>query len=110
MDFMLVLPRCAKNGSSAHREATMFKTKCFAFVASVLVVSFGSVTSWAQQPPPQSPDVTFFVTSIGPGKGADLGGLEGADRHCQTLARSEEHTSELQSLRHLVCRLLLEKK
>src|SRR5437899_11574852 len=27
-----------------------------------------------------------------------------------TLLRSEEHTSELQSLRHLVCRLLLEKK
>jgi hypothetical protein len=30
--------------------------------------------------------MTFFVTSIGPGKGADLGGLAGADRHCQTLA------------------------
>src|SRR5947199_5255604 len=28
----------------------------------------------------------------------------------QVAARSEEHTSELQSLRHLVCRLLLEKK
>src|SRR5262245_64025975 len=28
----------------------------------------------------------------------------------QRAARSEEHTSELQSLRHLVCRLLLEKK
>src|SRR5262245_63279503 len=28
----------------------------------------------------------------------------------KTLLRSEEHTSELQSLRHLVCRLLLEKK
>src|ERR1039458_10554102 len=28
----------------------------------------------------------------------------------KTSARSEEHTSELQSLRHLVCRLLLEKK
>src|SRR5258705_8656708 len=27
-----------------------------------------------------------------------------------SVARSEEHTSELQSLRHLVCRLLLEKK
>ena len=65
----------------------MFKTKCFALVASVSVVSFGSVTSWAQQPPPQSPDMTFFVTSTGPGKGADLGGLEGADRHCQTLAQ-----------------------
>src|SRR5205814_8106330 len=31
-------------------------------------------------------------------------------RRQSTLARSEEHTSELQSLRHLVCRLLLEKK
>src|SRR5205814_7524314 len=29
---------------------------------------------------------------------------------CRVVARSEEHTSELQSLRHLVCRLLLEKK
>ena len=28
----------------------------------------------------------FFVTSAGPGKGADLGGLAGADKHCQTLA------------------------
>src|SRR5258705_7099723 len=29
---------------------------------------------------------------------------------CRGASRSEEHTSELQSLRHLVCRLLLEKK
>src|SRR5205814_10218114 len=29
---------------------------------------------------------------------------------CEFSCRSEEHTSELQSLRHLVCRLLLEKK
>ena len=32
--------------------------------------------------------MTFFVTSSGPGKGADLGGIEGADRHCQTLAQA----------------------
>src|SRR5205814_7485008 len=32
------------------------------------------------------------------------------DRGSRALPRSEEHTSELQSLRHLVCRLLLEKK
>src|SRR3954453_20356389 len=32
--------------------------------------------------------MTFFVTSAGPGKGADLGGLEGADRHCQMLAQA----------------------
>jgi hypothetical protein len=31
-------------------------------------------------------DMTFFVTSVGPGNGANLGGLEGADKHCQSLA------------------------
>ena len=30
--------------------------------------------------------MTFFVTSTGTGKGADLGGLDGADQHCQKLA------------------------
>ncbi|MGA8053712.1 MAG: hypothetical protein WCA12_07590 [Burkholderiales bacterium] len=30
--------------------------------------------------------MSFFVTSVGVGKGADLGGLAGADRHCQALA------------------------
>jgi hypothetical protein len=30
--------------------------------------------------------MSFFVTSAGPGKGGDLGGLAGADRHCQSLA------------------------
>jgi hypothetical protein len=30
--------------------------------------------------------MSFFVTSVNPGKGADLGGLAGADRYCQTLA------------------------
>ncbi|GGH07290.1 hypothetical protein GCM10007036_02110 [Alsobacter metallidurans] len=32
--------------------------------------------------------MTFFVTSVGVGKGGDLGGLAGADQHCQTLAAS----------------------
>lgn len=36
----------------------------------------------------QQEDMTFFVTSVGSGKGADLGGLEGADRHCQSLAEA----------------------
>jgi hypothetical protein len=31
-------------------------------------------------------DMTFFISSVGSGKGADLGGLAGADRHCQSLA------------------------
>jgi hypothetical protein len=36
----------------------------------------------------QQKDMTFFITSAGPGKGADLGGLKGADAHCQSLAKS----------------------
>ena len=32
------------------------------------------------------PQLGFFITSANPGKGADLGGLEGADKYCQTLA------------------------
>jgi hypothetical protein len=34
----------------------------------------------------QSSAMTFFITSTGSGKGADYGGLAGADKHCQTLA------------------------
>ena len=34
----------------------------------------------------QQSGMTFFVTSAGSGKGADFGGLVGADRHCQALA------------------------
>jgi len=34
----------------------------------------------------QQANMTFFVTSAGPGKGGDLGGLAGADAHCQALA------------------------
>lgn len=40
----------------------------------------------------QQPDMTFFVTSVGKGNGADLGGLEGADAHCQALAKAAGST------------------
>lgn len=36
----------------------------------------------------QQAHMDFFVTSVGSGKGADLGGLEGADRHCQERAKA----------------------
>ncbi len=36
----------------------------------------------------QQSEMTFFVTSVGPGKGGDLGGLDGADKHCQALAQA----------------------
>src|SRR6266567_3052624 len=36
----------------------------------------------------QSANTSFFVTSIGIGNGGNLGGLAGADNHCQTLAQA----------------------
>ena len=60
----------------------------FIALAAVLTgVLLTPVTSQAQQQQPQSPGMSFFVTSSGSGKGADLGGLAGADKHCQTLAQ-----------------------
>ena len=41
----------------------------------------------------QAADMTFFVTSVGKGKGADLGGLEGADTHCAALAKAAGATA-----------------
>jgi len=62
----------------------MNKSSALVVAALALAVIPGAQ---AQQPQlPQSPNMTFFVTSFGPGKGADLGGLEGADRYCQQLA------------------------
>ncbi len=37
--------------------------------------------------------MSFFVTSVGKGNGADLGGLEGADAHCQALAKAAGSTN-----------------
>src|SRR5215468_7443046 len=52
-----------------------------AAVTAVLLCATGSA-------PAQQNTMTFFVASAGPGKGADLGGLEGADRLCQSLAQA----------------------
>src|SRR5262249_11355065 len=81
--------RCAESGAPAQTgRATMSKAKFFGVVAVVAAISFGSTASPAQQPPPQSPNMTVFIPNSGPGKGADLRGLEGADRQCQTLAQA----------------------
>jgi hypothetical protein len=37
---------------------------------------------------PSQNGMSFFVTSVGSGNGADLGGLAGADRHCRSLAQT----------------------
>jgi hypothetical protein len=52
---------------------------CAAAVATVALLAAGA--AWGQ-----GANMTFFVTSVGSPKGADFGGLEGADKHCQALA------------------------
>jgi hypothetical protein len=55
---------------------------CIAATLALVGVAAGG-TAQAQQN-----NMSFFVTSTGPGKGADLGGLDGADKHCQSLAQA----------------------
>jgi hypothetical protein len=55
------------------------KTPLLAFLA------IGSLAGVAQA---QEGQMSFFVTSVGKGDGANLGGLEGADAHCQSLAEA----------------------
>ncbi|HWC01676.1 MAG TPA: lectin [Methylomirabilota bacterium] len=57
------------------------RTSLLIVAAAVLLGLTGSVEG-------QQSGMSFFITSAGPGKGADLGGLEGADRHCQALAQA----------------------
>ncbi|MBL8588954.1 MAG: lectin [Methylobacteriaceae bacterium] len=53
--------------------------------AAALLAMSGAAFAQAQGPQPNA-GMNFFITSASPGKGADLGGLDGADAHCQRLA------------------------
>lgn len=55
-------------------------------LAPVAVLMLGTSAQAQTAPGGGGAAMTFFVTSVGSGKGADLGGLAGADQHCQTLA------------------------
>jgi hypothetical protein len=57
------------------------------FMLVLLLVSFLAMAQEGeQQGAAQRHPMTFFITSVGSGDGANLGGLAGADAHCQTLA------------------------
>ena len=62
----------------------MQKTILATWLSMAGVIAMAGCAS--MQPTPK--DMTFFVTSNGPGKGASLGGLDGADAHCQSLAKA----------------------
>jgi hypothetical protein len=61
----------------------------FARMISPACLTFAALTALASAPAQaQSADTSFFLTSNGIGNGGNLGGLAGADNHCQTLAQA----------------------
>jgi hypothetical protein len=65
-------------------DEAMTRMRRTAFLAAAALLSLALCGGAGAQPA----QMTFFVTSAGPGKGADLGGLAGADRQCQQLAQA----------------------
>lgn len=72
---------------STSRTATRLCAALAAFAAVGFAQQAVAQTAPAAAPAAKPP-LSFFVTSVGLGKGADLGGLAGADAHCQKLAAS----------------------
>lgn len=66
------------------KKVTAIKTMAMTIVALALGAGGGVYSQ--QAPQTAAPEMSFFISSVGSGKGADLGGLAGADRHCQSLA------------------------
>lgn len=62
-------------------------------LAAVVLAGPAIAQQAAPATPPDNP-MSFFVTSIGKGDGANLGGLAGADAHCQALATAAGHGGE----------------
>src|SRR5689334_24167066 len=76
---------------------TLFRSGIFVYDWEAFAIFSGAIVRWrVRRPPPAPPWASLWA-----GRGAHASWLG---------TRSEEHTSELQSQFHLVCRLLLEKK
>jgi hypothetical protein len=68
------------------RHITTMKSRWLTVFMSVAFLTFRFCVSEAQNAQNAAQSMRFFVTSVGSGKGGDLGGLAGADAHCQSLA------------------------
>jgi hypothetical protein len=64
-----------------NNKKSVFGVIVLGMLASYLVIAQNPPASTAQKP-----SMNFFITSVGAGNGGDLGGLAGADAHCQKLA------------------------
>jgi hypothetical protein len=67
---------------NSHLGGSVMRAAVGCFVSAAMLVATGSAL------PVHAQDMSFFVTSQGPGDGANLGGLAGADAHCQKLAEA----------------------
>jgi hypothetical protein len=56
------------------------------WISGVALGALAAGSAFDQQD--EQPEMNFFITSVGSGDGGNLGGLEGADAHCQTLAEA----------------------
>src|ERR1700719_297649 len=73
----MMLKLCTKG------ETMTTKLKITILASAALLSLAGAGVLQAQQN-----NMSFFITSVGSGKGGDLGGLAGADAHCQALAQT----------------------
>src|SRR6202140_3533759 len=86
LEFRYICRQTLAELSGHHGESQMTKTRIVALCTLCLLAGSGSFLAYAQQNPAPRQPMSFFVTSVGIGKGANLGGLAGADAHCQQLA------------------------
>lgn len=68
----------------------------YSLITAAAVLALSALPAAAQPGGQQNQDtsMSFFITSVGSGNGADLGGLAGADAHCQMLAEAAGSTGK----------------
>jgi hypothetical protein len=88
MALLLTRPRLIQMHST-NWEVLMTPAVRLPLLAAVALTGLG-LTAPVQA---QQASVSFFVTSVGKGNGADLGGIAGADAHCQALASAAGSTN-----------------
>jgi hypothetical protein len=90
--WMLTAANGLRNLTESGRTGVKQSSIGVVFAAACFVAGCSDMASRTPDPGARTAagksDMTFFITSTGSGKGADFGGLAGADRHCQQLAEA----------------------
>ena len=103
MDGYAVVVMAGANGSFVVESGTALKTtngdrmraQALFMIAGAALLTFAPLEAADRDAVPMdaiAEPMSFFITNAGPGNGADLGGIEGADRHCKVLAEASGST------------------